>query len=175
VFEECALDPAVHHRADFDCGVSALNAYLQRYAEQHRKSGITLTYVLIAPEQPERILGYYTLSAAEIDAPRLSESERRKLPRYPIACFRLGRLACRIDERRRGLGKRLLACAVERCLMARTHVAAYALLVDAKNDDARNFYLQYGFRPLAGEGASLYLPLGPITRAGGQSQTRIKK
>jgi GNAT superfamily N-acetyltransferase len=166
VFEECALDPAVHHRADFDCGVSALNEYLQRYAEQHRKSGITSTYVLIAPEAPERILGYYTLSAAEIDAPRLAESERRKLPRYPIPCFRLGRLACRVDERGRGLGKRLLACAVERCLIARAHVAAYALIVDAKNDDARTFYLHYGFRPFAGEEMHLYLPLGPLTRAG---------
>jgi GNAT superfamily N-acetyltransferase len=166
VFEEYVLDPAVHNRADFDCGILALNEYLQRYAEQHRKCAITSTYVLIAPEAPERILGYYTLSAAEIDAPRLSESERRKLPRYPIPCFRLGRLACRVDERGRGLGKRLLACAVERCLMARAHVAAYALIVDAKNDDARTFYLHYGFRPFAGEEMRLYLPLGPVTRAG---------
>jgi GNAT superfamily N-acetyltransferase len=165
VFEESALDPAIHNRADFDCGVLALNEYLRCYAEQHRKCGISSTYVLIAPGQPERILGYYTLSAAEIDAPRLAESERRKLPRYPVPCFRLGRLACRVDERGRGIGKRLLACAVERCLIARTHVAAYALTVDAKNDGARTFYLHYGFRPLAGGGMNLYLPLGPVTRS----------
>jgi predicted GNAT family N-acyltransferase len=166
VFEEHALDPAVHDRTDFDCGVAALNEYLQRYAGQHRKCGIGSTYVLVAPGRPERILGYYTLSAAEVDSPRLAESERRRLPRYPVPCFRLGRLACRLDERGCGLGKRLLACAVERCLVARAHVAAYALVVDAKDDDAMAFYVHYGFKPLGGGGMSLYLPLGPITRTG---------
>jgi GNAT superfamily N-acetyltransferase len=165
VFEERPLDPAIHKREDFDCGVPALNEYLQRYADQHRKRGISSAYVLVEPRRPERILGYYTLSAAEIASSRLSERDRRKLPRYPVPCFRLGRLARRADEQGRGLGKRLLACAIDRCLIARAHVAAYALMVDAKDDNARAFYSHFGFTPLSGQTMTLYLPLLAVGRA----------
>jgi GNAT superfamily N-acetyltransferase len=160
VFEERALDPAIHARAEFDCGVPALDDYLRRYADQHRKRGIGSTYVLVAAEAPSRILGYYTLSAAEIDAAHLTEEDRRKLPRYPVPCFRLARLSCRADERGRGLGKRLLACAIDRCLLARAHVAAYALIVDAKNAEAKAFYTHFGFKPLGGHALKMYMPLG---------------
>ena len=110
--------------------------------------------------QPERILGYYTLSAAEVDGQRLPEAERKKLPRYPVPCFRMGRLACRSDQQGRGLGKLLLGCAVDRCLKARLQVAAYALIVDAKDDAARDFYLHFGFKALLAAKLTLYLPLG---------------
>jgi len=37
--------------------------------------------------------------------------------------------------------------------------AAFALLVDAKNDLAAGFYRRYGFRPIAGKPRTLFLPL----------------
>jgi len=88
------LDPAVHGRQGFECGVSALDEYLHRLAEQHRRRGISSVYVLTDSAQPKRILGFYTLSAAEVDAEPISEAERKKLPRYPVPCFPMGRLAC---------------------------------------------------------------------------------
>ena len=164
MFDELPLDPAVHNRADFDCGVPALNEYLQHHANQHRKRGISSAYVLVESHAPERILGFYTLSAAEIDSSLLTKGERRKLPRYPVPCFRLGRLACRADEQGRGLGKRLLACAIDRCLIARAHVAAYAMVVDAKDENAKAFYAHFGFMPLFGHSMVMYLPLAVMPR-----------
>lgn len=164
MFDELPLDPVIHNRADFDCGVPALNEYLQRYADQHRKRGISSAYVLIEPCAPERILGYYTLSAAEIDTSLLAEKDRQKLPRYPVPCFRLGRLACRADEQGRGIGKRLLACAIERCLIARVLVAAYALIVDAKDDRAKAFYAHFGFVQLLSRPMVMFLPLAAMPR-----------
>ena len=158
-FEEAPLDPALHDRAGFDCGIPELNDYLQRYADQHRRRGITSVFVLTPSGEPSRILGYYTLSAAEVDAAHLSDAERRKLPRYPVPCFRMGRLACRRDQHGLGLGRLLLGCAVDRSLKASEQVAAYALIVDAKNDTARAFYLHHGFVAFAGQALSLYLPL----------------
>lgn len=137
-----------------------LDEYLHRFAEQHRRRGISSVYVLTDSAQPERILGYYTLSAAELDAQRISEAGRKKLPRYPVPCFRMGRLACRSDQQGRGLGKLLIGCAVDRCLKARQQVAAYALIVDAKDEDAKAFYLHFGFKRLLDAGLTLYLPLG---------------
>jgi GNAT superfamily N-acetyltransferase len=160
VLEDVPLDPAVHDRQGFECGVPVLDEYLHRFAEQHRRRGISSVYVLTDSAQPERILGYYTLSAAELDAQRISEAGRKKLPRYPVPCFRMGRLACRSDQQGRGLGKLLIGCAVDRCLKARQQVAAYALIVDAKDEDAKAFYLHFGFKRLLDAGLTLYLPLG---------------
>jgi predicted GNAT family N-acyltransferase len=160
VLDDLPLDPAIHDRQGFECGVPALDEYLHRFAEQHRRRGISSVYVLIESAQPERILGYYTLSAAEVDGQRLAEAERKKLPRYPVPCFRMGRLACRTDQAGRGLGKLLLGCAVDRCLKARQQVAAYALLVDAKHDVAKAFYVHFGFKALQDASLTLYLPLG---------------
>jgi GNAT superfamily N-acetyltransferase len=160
VLDDRPLDPAIQDRQGFECGVPALDEYLHRFAEQHRRRGISSVFVLTDSAQPERILGYYTLSAAEVDGLRLSEAERKKLPRYPVPCFRMGRLACRSDQQGRGLGKVLLGCAVDRCLKARQQVAAYALIVDAKDDAAKAFYLHFGFKALLDAKLTLYLPLG---------------
>lgn len=160
MLEDQPFDPAVHDRQGFECGVSVLDEYLWRFAEQHRRRGVSSIYVLTDSAQPERILGYYTLSAAEVDGQRLTDAERKKLPRYPVPCFRMGRLACRTDQQDRGLGKLLLGCAVDRCLKARQQVAAYALLVDAKDDAAKAFYVHFGFKTLQDTPLALYLPLG---------------
>jgi GNAT superfamily N-acetyltransferase len=160
VLEDLPLDTAVHDRAGFACGVQELDDYLQRFAEQHRRRGISSVFVLADSARPEHLLGYYTLSAAEVDAQRLSETDRKKLPRYPVPCFRMGRLACRSDQQGRGLGKLLVGCAVDRCLNARKQVAAYALIVDAKNGSAEAFYAHFGFKSLQDAKRTLYLPLG---------------
>jgi len=160
VLEERALDVRVHDRNGFDCGVPELDDYLKRLAEQHRRKGISTPFVLVDTATPTGILGYYCLSAAQVDAAKLRESDRKKLPRYPVPCFRLGRLAVRKDRRGQGLGKLLLACAVDRCLKARNDVAAYALIVDAKDESARQFYERYGFTAFADEPMALYLGLG---------------
>ena len=160
MLEERPLDPAIHDRLAFECGVPALDDYIRRFAEQHRRRGINSVYVLVDSARPEFILGYYTLSAAEVDVERLPATERKRLPRFPVPCFRMGRLACRSDQQGRSLGKLLVACAVDRCLKARQQVAAYALLVDAKDDAVKAFYVRYGFKPLMDVNLTLYLPLG---------------
>jgi len=154
------LDPAVHDRQSFASGAPTLDEYLQRCADQQRRRGLASVFVLTDSEQPERILGFYSLSAAEVAGPRLAELDRKKLPGYPVPCFRMPRMACRTDERGRGLGKLLVGCAVDRCLQARQHVGAYALLVDAKYDAAQSFYRHFGFKSLLDTPLTLYLPLG---------------
>lgn len=160
MFEEQLLNTAHHDRAGFDCGVAALNDYLHRMADQHRRRHLSQSYVLTDSKQPTRILGYYTLCAAQISSESLPEPERRKLPRYPIPCFRLARLASHSDERGRGLGRTLLGLAVDRCLQAQQHMAAHALIVDAKDEPAAAFYRYFGFVACVDQPLMLWLPLG---------------
>lgn len=76
--------------------------------------------------------------------------------------------ACRGDQRGQGLGRLLLGCAVDRCLKARAQVAAFALLVNAKDAAAKAFYLHYGFLPRTSRPLSLLLLLGRSGRFTGQ-------
>ncbi len=160
MLEEQRLNPLRHNRTAFDCGVVELNEYLKRFADQHRRKGISTTWVLVDAAASAEILGYYSLSAAQVDAETLGDAERAKLPRYPVPCFRMGRLACSRDRRGQGLGNLLVGLAVDRCLKAREQVAAYALIVDAKDNGAAKFYRHYGFTAFQKQPLSLYLPLG---------------
>ena len=160
MLEEHALDARLHDRASFQCGEPTLDEYLRKYAVQQSAKGLCSIFVLIDHASPSKILGFYTLSAAQIGTDQLSDAEKKKLPRYPIPCFRMGRLARSIDHRGTGIGAVLIGLAVDRCLKARVHVGAYALLVDAKNEKASVFYQQYSFRVCADSQMSLYLPLG---------------
>lgn len=160
MLEEQLLDPHRHDRKAFSSGVVELDQYLQRFAVQQSKKGIAVVRVLIDTDQPKIILGYYSLSAAQIDAIQMDEATQQKLPRYPVPCFRLGRLAAHSEYHGRGLGRLLIGCAVERCLAAKQQVAAYALLVDAKDENARSFYQHYGFTPCRENPMTLYLSLG---------------
>jgi len=159
VLEEQALDTGRHDRAGFTCGVSALDEYLRRFAQQHKKKGVSAIYVLVESETPSMILGYYTLSAAQLDIADLSDPDRVKLPRFPVPCIRMARLACRAGRRGEGLGRHLIGCAVTRCLAASEQAGAFALVMDAKDADAKSFHRHYGFTPCTAAPMSLYLPL----------------
>jgi len=160
VLEEHRLDSKTHDCAEFDCGTPELNDYLTRRATQDRRRNLTQVYVLVDTDTPSQVLGYYTLSAAQVDTEQISEQERRRLPRYPIPCFRMGRFAVQQNVQGQGLGKLLLGCAVDRCLQVRHEVGAYALIVDAKDADAKSFYEHFGFISFSDRPLSLYLVIG---------------
>ena len=159
MFEEQRLNPRLHSCADFDCGIPELNNYLARYATQDRRRNLSQVYVLVDTDKPDEVLGYYTLSAAHIEINQISEQEQHRLPHYPIPCFRMGRFAVRQKNQGQGIGKHLMGCAVDRCLRARQEVAAYALVVDAKDTKAKSFYEHFGFIAFADAPFSLYLPV----------------
>jgi GNAT superfamily N-acetyltransferase len=160
VLEEQLLDSVLHDRQAFTCGIPELDEFLLRFAVQQSKKSVTVVRVLVDSDQPRSILAYYSLSAAQIDTLEFDESTRKKLPRYPVPCFRIGRLAVHTAHHGRGLGRLLLGCAVDRCLEARRLVAAYAMVVDAKDEKAKAFYEHYGFTACQDKPLKLYLPLG---------------
>lgn len=160
MLEEHTLDAKAHDRAGFDCGEPLLNDFLRRYAVQQAGKGVASTFVVVDDAQPAKILGFYSLSAAQLDVSQIGHAERAKLPRYPVPCFRMGRLARSLDSCGTGMGEVLMGLAVDRCLKAKVHVGAYALLVDAKHAQAKLFYERYGFMACADAPLTLYLPLG---------------
>ena len=105
------------------------------------------------------IAGYYTLSATNVPANELPPELLKRLPRYPILPAALvGRLAVDQNFHRKGLGSVLLADAALRVLKG--DMKAFAIVVDAKDENAVTFYRLQGFRPFASRPMSLFLPLG---------------
>ena len=152
-----ALRPS-DDRSAFQSGDEALDRFFHHYAGQNQfRHYLGVTYVVV---DAERILGFATVAPRHIEIDDLPERARKKLPRYPVPCFRMGRLACRSDRRGQGIGRLLIGCAVERCLQARKQVAAFALIVDAKDAAAMAFYGHYGFTACTDSQMTLYLPLG---------------
>jgi predicted GNAT family N-acyltransferase len=76
----------------------------------------------------------------------------------------MGRLACSSEHRGRGIGRALIGLAVSRCVEAKTHVPAYALIVDAKDENTKAFYSHYGFAQMMESPISPYLPLTALPK-----------
>lgn len=152
-----------HNRGAFRCGNDALDRYLQTQATQDIRRRIANCFVVVEAATGH-IAAYYTLSAASIPLVDLPAEEARRLPRYPtVPAVRIGRLA--VDQRfqRRGIGELMLADAVFRTIQ--DSAAAFALVVEAKNDQAVAFYERQGFRSIAGKPRTLILSLAKAQQA----------
>jgi ribosomal protein S18 acetylase RimI-like enzyme len=146
-----------HERSLFRCGEDALDRYFQTQVTQDIRRHIANCFVAVETVTTN-IAAWYTISAASIPLVDLPPDETKRLPRYPtVPAIRIGRLA--VDQRfqGRGLGAALLADAATRTLKA--DAAAFTLLVEARNDQAVAFYQRFGFRRLASQPRTLFLPL----------------
>jgi GNAT superfamily N-acetyltransferase len=151
-----------HNRATFDCGVPALNEYLQRYARQNHDSGGAKTFVAVSPAAPTIVLGYYTISPGSIAFAKAPAAITRTLGRYEVPVFRLGRLAVSRGAQGRGLGGDLLLAAGERALAVAQQVGGVALAIDAKDERAAAWYERFGALRLLDDPLKLVLPLDTI-------------
>lgn len=151
---------ANHQRKSFDCNDAGLNSYLQQYARQNVKHRINKVFVATDPASPQTILGYYTLSAGSVRASDLPDEHKRRLPNYPVPVALLGRLAVDKHHQGRRLGSILLADALQRVEQASEVMAVYALVVEALNPIAAEFYQQFGFCVFPEQPLKLFLPLG---------------
>lgn len=145
-----------HDRTRFKSGSEALDRYFHRQVSQDLRRRVIACFIALAGD--DRIAGYYTLASASLLLADLPLSLQKKLPRYPtVPAVRLGRLAVDHAFKGQGLGAALLADALARAL--RSDIAAYALVVDAKDDTAAAFYQHHGFIRLPEQALTLFLPL----------------
>ena len=152
-----------HDRRSFRCGVAELDDYLQHRARQDVRRRTAAVFVLVPEDQPQRVAGFYSLSSASIVLQELPDEFIKELPRYPfVPAVLLGRLAR--DVSYPGIGRLLLLDALARSLRHADEVAAAVVLVDVKNERARQFYSRYGFQDIASESRRMYLPMKTVAK-----------
>lgn len=156
---------SAHSRTEFSSGVEALDRYFREQVTQDVRRRTTICYVAI-DVATAKVAGYYTLAAASVALTDLPEPLAKRLPRYPsVPVARLGRLAVDQVYRGRQLGASLLWDAARRAL--RSEIAVYALVVDAKDDQAARFYRHHGFASFGSLPRQLVLPLSNLVHPKG--------
>ncbi len=161
-FEKISRDV---NRKNFDCSVHSLNEYLKKYAWQNFKKNVGVTILAFEEGSRDKILGYYTVSMAQIDFEHLPLELSKGLPRYPVPAMRIGRIAVDRSAQAKGVGSALLKDALRRAVALSTEVGTSAVLVDAINEQAKGFYEHYGFVALNDLPSALVLPVATIVRA----------
>jgi GNAT superfamily N-acetyltransferase len=148
-----------HDRAGFTCGVDSLDLYLKTQATQDVRRKANAVLVLSARDEPDRILGYYTLCATALSQGDVPEAARKHVPRYPLVSATLiGRLAVAQDRQGQGLGAILLADALLRASESASTVGSSMVIVDALGEPAAGFYAAHGFVRLP-DSLRLVLPM----------------
>jgi GNAT superfamily N-acetyltransferase len=157
-------------RSGFRSGNVDLDRFFQRFAGQNQfRHHIGTTYVAV---DDGRILGFATVAPSEIAAEGVPETQRKRLPRYPLPVLRLARLATEESARGRGIGSTLLHAVFTLAHTMADDLGCVGVIVDAKAE-AIAFYEKLGFvalEPRAGqlgdrpEPIPMFLELGAIPR-----------
>lgn len=154
-----------HDRAAFSCGNPALDDYLWTKARKERDLGYCSVVVMVEGTTPSAIAGYYTLSAHTLDISALDDRLRTKMPKYPLVPVTLlGRLARASHMDGRHAGETMLMHALAQSARSAATIGSHAVVVDAIDDRASEFYRRYGFIAVKSDARRLYLPMETIRK-----------
>jgi predicted N-acetyltransferase YhbS len=132
-------------RKAFRSGDPDLDRFFAKYAGQNQfRHHIGTTYVAV---DQERIVGYATVAASQLEGESLPVATRRRLPSYPLPVLRLARLAVDSSVQGQGVGKALLRHAMLLGLKMSEEYGCIGIVLDAK-PDAVAFYSRFGFSAL---------------------------
>jgi len=138
----------------FDCGQPALNQFLQRFALTNQLANSAQTYVCC---HNGAVVGFYSLAVGSVEATSAAPRVVKGMPRHPVPVMILARLAVDVGYQGAGLGRALLRDALKRTAQAADIAGIRALLVHAKDEAARQWYLKWEFEPAATDPFHLFL------------------
>ena len=141
-----------------------LNHFLQKIARQHSEKGLSKTFVLIDAEQPTDIIAYMSLVVCEVLAEDIPHQWKNKYPKR-IPAAKLAKLAVAHHQQRKGYGEVLLIDAMQKTLNVSYKMGIAGLFVDAKHEQAKAYYHQFGFISLPEQLDNLFLPITTITNS----------
>ena len=140
----------------FDCDLSDLNQFLQRYALVNQKANSAQTYVCCKDGE---VAGFYSLTVGSVEHEEAPHRVVKGLARHPVPVMILARLAVDKTHQSKGLGRALLKDALLRTLQVSDIAGIRALIVHAKNDAARQWYIKWEFEPSPTDPFHLFLML----------------
>jgi GNAT superfamily N-acetyltransferase len=152
---------AEHDLSGFDCGEPALNEWLRHRALKN-ESRFSRTYVVCEDNQ---VVAYFCISAGAVERAAAPGKIRRNAPdTVPVSV--IGRLVVSRDHAGRGLGANMLSDALRRIAVASQSIGIGAVLVHAKDDAAKRFYMKCAeFIEYPADSRTLFLPIETVVAA----------
>ena len=152
------LEPLnVSHRLErFDSGNPAIDKWFRERSMQASLSNSAKTFVLI---HDDSVIAFYSLTVGEIVNAEASARLKAGMSNLSIPVLLLARMAVRKDYQGQGLGKGLLRDAILRTFAISQNAGVRALTTHPVDDNARQFYLRFGFSENPHRPNELYLLL----------------
>jgi GNAT superfamily N-acetyltransferase len=150
---------ARHEVSEFSCGKPALDNWLRTRALSNQEKGFTVVMVI---HDSGRVVGYYGLAPTAIVPSAMPRSIRTGQPPDPVPCLLLGQLATDKAWAGRGIGTGLLRHALIRCLAGARLIGGRALVVNALDEEAAEFWRRRGFLPSKDDPLTLFRSIADI-------------
>jgi GNAT superfamily N-acetyltransferase len=103
------------------------------------------TYVVCPAAEPDRVVAYFSISAAVEQRNALPSAKIRRGMPDKVPLLLIGRLAVDAQWQGRGVGSALLADALRRCLAASQIAGVRGVVAHAIDEAAAAFYERHGF------------------------------
>lgn len=133
-----------HVLEGFDCGEESLNTWLHRYSRHAEAAGTARTFVTTS--DGERVVGFFSLTVGQVQPEDATVRLLKGQPTdRPVPVVILARLGVDRAQQGRGLGRSLLQEAMLRFNNLAEHAGVRGLVAHALDEDARSFYLRFGF------------------------------
>lgn len=147
-----------HDVTDFDCGDPVLNDWLKHRALKN-ESRFSRTYVVC---DKNVVVAYFCIATGSVERTAAPGKVRRNAPDViPISV--IGRLAVARSHARQGLGADILSDALRRIAVASQSIGIAAVLVQAKDDSAKRFYMACAeFIEYPADSRTLFLPIETV-------------
>jgi GNAT superfamily N-acetyltransferase len=146
-----------HLTNEFESGAPELDDWLRNFGWVNHRSGNARVFVA---SRGDRVVGYYALATGGAEKAEAPGELTKGGVLAQMPCLLLARLAVDRSENNRGLGKGLLVDAIRRAVRVSEEVGVRALLIHARDDEARAFYLhQAEFLPSPTDPLHLFLSL----------------
>ncbi|NTG45739.1 GNAT family N-acetyltransferase [Agrobacterium rhizogenes] len=150
---------AAHDVSEFSCGKPTLDHWLKTRALSNQEKGFTAVLVV---HEAGRVVGYYGLAPTAIVPAILPRAIRTGQPPDPVPCLLLGQLATDTEWVGRGIGTGLVKHALERCVRAAALIGGRALMVNAVDHEAAQFWERRGFTPSKDDRLVLFRSIAAI-------------
>lgn len=166
------LDKARHDRQAFASGVTQVDRYLQETASRLMKGGTARIFVMVDPQHPEEILGFYSINAHSVQGGDLPKRYQRiALADGSLPAAFIGMIGVTKTAQGQGIGSRLLVDALGGAYQASQRVGTALVLLDildCGNPEAvvrrQRLYTSFGFQALSSQPLRMFLPMGTITK-----------
>ena len=145
-------------RSDFSCGNPSLDEWFLNYAWQNQAKSATRTFVAM-DKFSKRVIAYYVCTVTSVQPANLTFVQKIFSSKYPIPAFLLAKLAVDNDYKAKGVGSLLLRHALMNALAVSEKVGLQAIVVDAIDENAANFYRHNGFTSFEEQPLKLFIPM----------------